>query len=171
MLDPSRRQARSQLISQKAKISKLATKESLAQKGVRSESRSTRTRKSPNSLVKSISKKCNMLAQQQQLNLTTHVRCFITLIKINDCRLIAIIDFDTISNFMAKALVEKEGYSTRKKPNAYNLITVDGNSLPNKNERVNRETKSLSIAIQQHHEKLIFNIVEMITYDIVLKML
>jgi len=57
------------------------------------------------------------------------------------------VNFGATSNFMAKALVEKEGYSTRKKPNAYNLIIVDGNSLPNKNERVNRETKSLSIAI------------------------
>ncbi len=53
-----------------------------------------------------------MLAQQQQLNLIAHVQCFITLVKINDCRLIAIINFDAISNFMTKALVEREEYST-----------------------------------------------------------
>jgi len=80
------------------------------------------------------------------------------------------VDSNATSNFMVKALVEREGYSTRRKPNAYNLVIVDGNSLFAGNERVNKETKSLSIAIQQYHEKLIFDIVEMITHDIVLEM-
>jgi len=88
-----------------------------------------------------------MLAQQQQLNSTTHARCFITLVKVNGRRLIAMVDFGATDNFMAKALVEREEYSTRKKPDAYNLVIVDGNSLLDKNERVNKETKSLSIAI------------------------
>jgi len=48
---------------------------------------------------------------------------------------------------MTKALVEREEYSTRKKLDAYNLIIVDKNSLLARNERVNRETKLLSIAI------------------------
>ena len=80
------------------------------------------------------------------------------------------IDFDATSNFMIKALVKKKEYSTQKKSNAYNLIIVDENLLLNKNKRVNKETRLLSIAIQQYHEKLIFNIVKIITYDIVLKM-
>ena len=53
-----------------------------------------------------------MLAQQQQLNLIAYARCFITLIKINDCRFIAMIDFDATSNFMTKALIKKKEYST-----------------------------------------------------------
>ncbi len=57
------------------------------------------------------------------------------------------IDFDAINNFIIRALVERKEYSTRKKSNAYNLIIVDENSLFDKNERVNKETKSLSIAI------------------------
>jgi fructose-specific component phosphotransferase system IIB-like protein len=57
------------------------------------------------------------------------------------------IDSDAIDNFMIRALIEREEYSTWKKPNAYNLMIVDGNSLPDENERVNRETKPLSIAI------------------------
>ncbi len=88
-----------------------------------------------------------MLAQQQQLNLTAHARCFITSIKVNGRRFIAMIDFGAIDNFMAKALVKKKGYPTQKKPNAYNLVIVDGNSLLDKNEKVNKETKPLSIAI------------------------
>ncbi len=57
------------------------------------------------------------------------------------------VDFDATNNFIIKALVKREEYSTRKKSNAYNLIIVDENSLFNENERVNKETKLLSIAI------------------------
>jgi predicted aspartyl protease len=53
-----------------------------------------------------------MLAQQQQINLTAHARCFTTLVKVNDRRLTAMIDSDATSNFMARALVKKKGYST-----------------------------------------------------------
>jgi len=88
-----------------------------------------------------------MLAQQQQLNLTAHARCFITSVKINGRRFIAMIDSDAIDNFMIRALVKKEGYSTQKKSNAYNLIIVDENSLLDENEKVNKETKPLLIAI------------------------
>ena len=48
---------------------------------------------------------------------------------------------------MTKALVERKEYFTRKKSNAYNLVIVDKNSLLDKNKRVNKETKLLSIAI------------------------
>jgi len=57
------------------------------------------------------------------------------------------IDSDATDNFMTRALIKREEYSTRKKSNAYNLIIVDENPLPDENERVNRETKLLSIAI------------------------
>jgi len=57
------------------------------------------------------------------------------------------IDSSAISSFMTRALIKSEEYSTQKKSNAYNLIIVDENSLFNKNEKVNKETKLLSIAI------------------------
>jgi len=57
------------------------------------------------------------------------------------------IDSSAIDNFMTRALVKREEYFVRKKSNAYNLIIVDRNSLFNENERVNKETKLLSIAI------------------------
>ncbi len=88
-----------------------------------------------------------MLAQQQQLNLTAHARCFTTSVKINGRRFIAMIDSGATGNFMIRAFVKKESYSTQKKPDAYNLIIVDRNPLLDENERVNKETKSLSIAI------------------------
>ncbi len=57
------------------------------------------------------------------------------------------IDFDAINKFMIKALVKRKEYFIRKKFNAYNLIIVNENSLLVENKRVNKETKSLSIAI------------------------
>ncbi len=51
-----------------------------------------------------------MLVQQQQLNLIAYVQYFITLIKINDCQFIAIINFNIIDNFMIKAFVKREKY-------------------------------------------------------------
>ncbi len=57
------------------------------------------------------------------------------------------IDSNAIDNFMIKALVKKKNYFTQKKSDAYNLIIVDGNSLFDENEKVNKETKSLLIAI------------------------
>ncbi len=57
------------------------------------------------------------------------------------------INFNAISNFMIKALVERKEYFIRKKSNAYNLIIVDKNLLLDKNKRVNKETKLLSIII------------------------
>jgi len=88
-----------------------------------------------------------MLAQQQQLNLTAHARCFITSVKVNDRRFIAMINFNATDNFMIRALIKKKDYSTQKKSDAYNLVIVDGNPLFDKNEKVNKETKLLSIAI------------------------
>ncbi len=57
------------------------------------------------------------------------------------------VDFDAIDNFMTRAFVKKKEYSTQKKSNAYNLIIVDKNLLLDENEKVNKETKLLSIAI------------------------
>ena len=126
--------------------------------------------KKSNFLIKSISKKeCNMIAQKQ-INSVSTTSTFQTSINVNEHRLTAIIDSNATKNFMSQDLIERKRLSTRKKDDSYDLIIIDENSLLSENERVNTETKSLSIATQQHHEKLIFDIVRMITHDVVLKM-
>jgi len=57
------------------------------------------------------------------------------------------INFNAINNFIIKALIKRKEYFIRKKSNAYNLIIVDKNSLFARNEKVNKETKLLSIVI------------------------
>ena len=126
--------------------------------------------KKSNFLIKSISKKeCNMIAQKQ-INSISTTSTFQTSINVNEHRLTAIIDSNATKNFMSQDLIERKRLSTRKKDDSYDLIIIDENSLSNENERVNTETKSLSIATQRHHEKLIFDIVRMITHDVVLRM-
>ncbi len=98
-------------------------------------------------MIKSILEKCNILVQQQQLNLIVYIQYFIISIKINNCRLIAIINFNATNNFIIKTLVKREEYSTQKKSNIYNLIIVDKNLLLDKNKKVDKETKLLLIAI------------------------
>ncbi len=57
------------------------------------------------------------------------------------------INFDATNNFIIKALIKRKEYFIRKKFNAYNLIIVNRNLLLDKNEKVNKETKLLSIVI------------------------
>jgi len=57
------------------------------------------------------------------------------------------IDFNAINNFITKALIEREEYFIRKKFNAYNLVIINENSLFARDEKVNKETKLLSITI------------------------
>ena len=80
------------------------------------------------------------------------------------------IDLDATEIFMFKKLINSKEFAIQRKNNSYDLIVVDENSLSNENERVVKETRSLLIAIQHHHEKIIFDIVWMIMHDIVLEM-
>ena len=108
---------------------------------------------------------------QKQINSISTTSTFQTSINVNEHRLTAMIDSNATENFMSQDLIERKRLFTRKKNDSYDLIIIDENSLFSENERVNTKTKSLSIAIQRHHEKLIFDIVRMITHDVVLKML
>ena len=126
--------------------------------------------KRSNLLIKSISKKeCNMIAQKQ-INSVSTASTFQTPINVNGHRFTAMIDSSATENFMSQGLIERKRLSTRKKDDSYDLIVIDENSLPSENERVDTETKSLPIATQRHHEKLTFDIVRMVTHDVVLRM-
>ena len=50
-------------------------------------------------------------------------------------------------------------------------MIINGNSLKNNDEIIIEKIILLTITFQQHHEKLILNIVRMINHDIVLRML
>ena len=48
---------------------------------------------------------------------------------------------------MFKVLIEKKGFTTRKKKDAYNLIVINRNPLPSGKRKVNKEIKLLLIVI------------------------
>ena len=77
------------------------------------------------------------------------------------------IDSDATETFIFSCLVEKFELMTQKKQNNYELSVIDRSQLET---RVDKETTFLLIAIQQHHETLTFDVVLMISHDIILDM-
>ena len=80
------------------------------------------------------------------------------------------IDSSATKNFMSQNFIERINFFIRRKNDTYDLMIIDENSLSSKNERMNTKIISLSLVIRQHHEKFIFDIMRMITHDVVLKM-
>lgn len=107
---------------------------------------------------------------QKQLNLINYARIFQTSINVYERQFTIMIDSDATENFMSKKLVDKKKFLTRKKNDEYDLIIINDNSLFNENEKVSQKTKSLSIKTQLCRELFVFDIVRMITHDIVLEM-
>ena len=80
------------------------------------------------------------------------------------------IDTDATENFISSRLVTRLECAVKKKDKLYQLFAINDSSLSSANSRdVIKETESLSVAIHRHHEKLIFDIVKMINYDVVLE--
>ena len=111
-----------------------------------------------------------MIARKKQLNSVSITRTFQTSINVNGHRLTAMIDSGATENFMSQKLISKTGFATQRKKDAYDLTVIDGSPLLNEDGRVDTETIPLPVAIQHHHEELIFDIVRMATHDIVLGM-
>ena len=111
--------------------------------------------------------KCNITIQ---INATNYTQIFMISININDNQLMIMINSDATENFMSQTLVAERGFSTQATKNLYDLQVINESLLQSSDRKVNQKTKSLSVAIQQHHEKLIFDIVKMIIYNIILEM-
>ena len=107
----------------------------------------------------------------QQINTINYAQIFKTSIRIDDFRKTIMMNSNATENFISSRLITTLKCATQKKNESYQLQIINDNSLSRKNNKeVIRETKSLSIIIQRYHEKLIFDIVKMITYDVVLRM-
>ena len=67
---------------------------------------------------------------------------------------------------MSEKFAKRNGIATRTKENGYELIAVDGSSLPD----VDNETIPLPLALQSHHEEIVLDITDMASHDVVLGM-
>ena len=77
------------------------------------------------------------------------------------------IDSDTTETFIFSCLVEKFELMTQKKQNNYKLFMINRSQLET---RIDKETTFLSVVIQQHHKTLTFDVVFIISHDIILDM-
>ena len=67
---------------------------------------------------------------------------------------------------MSRTLTRQQKYVTKKLSRFIKLQLINETKLNN----ITKKTNPLSMIIQQHYEKISFEIVQMITHDIVLKM-
>ena len=115
----------------------------------------------------------------KKFNFTTHVQLkttsntilqFTTSIRINNYKITTIINSNALTNFMLINFVNKKKIFTRSKNDNYSFIIINDKTLLKKNKIMNLKTKSLSIIIQQYYEKNIFDVIEIIIHDVVLKL-
>ena len=81
------------------------------------------------------------------------------------------INSDTIGNFITKKYAESKKYPIWDKKQLYGLINLDNTSLNNDQGQISSEIILLLMIFQKYYKKLIFNIFNMINYDIVLEVL
>jgi hypothetical protein len=74
------------------------------------------------------------------------------------------IDSGATGNFISRRFVKSNGIATQEKNDGYELIAVDGSSLPD----VDSETIPLPLAIQSHHEEIVLDVLDTASHDIVL---
>ena len=111
--------------------------------------------------------KCNTISSKQQILFMNYAQCLKTSININGKWIIMMINSDATETFIFSHLVKKFELTTWKKQNNYELSVINRSQLET---RIDKETTFLSVVIQQHHETLTFDVVFMISHDIILNM-
>ena len=97
--------------------------------------------------------------------LTSSAPVFRTTCVIEGHETLAMIDSGASGTFISEKFVQQHGLATcKKKDGGYELSAVDGSPLPD----VDSETTPLSLKFQQHHEKIVLDVVPMARHDIVL---
>ena len=82
-------------------------------------------------------------------------------------RIKAMIDSGATGNFIAKRIVRQYDFAIQRKKEHYNLQVADGSLMP-KTGQVEYETRPLSVAAQQHHEEITFDIIELAVHEVIL---
>ena len=76
------------------------------------------------------------------------------------------IDSNSKNNYVSTVLARRKKFFTRlKSKNTFEAFAIEEEFV----NKMNQETISLFVAIQQHHEELAFDLIETIIHEIVLK--
>jgi hypothetical protein len=111
--------------------------------------------------------KCNLTTQQKSS--VSYTRLIKQYVILNERRTYVMIDSKVTSNFIAQKFVNVKRLNSKFKRNSYDLMIINDNTLLSENERVTRETTSLTLMINEHTKKKFFDIVKMIIHNIVLR--
>ena len=107
-----------------------------------------------------------MTVRKKQIKSTNNTTLFQIDIMINESRHNAIIDFESKNNYVSTVLTRRKRFSIRSKnKNAFETFVIEEEFV----NKMNRETISLFVVIQQHHEELIFDLIKMIIHEVVLE--
>ena len=122
--------------------------------------------KRQNFLIKSRSRKYYVTARKKQIKSTNNTTLFQTDIMINESWHNAMIDSESENNYVSTILTRRKKFFTRSKnKNVFEAFVIEKKFV----NKMNQKTISLFVAIQQHHEKLIFDLIKMIIHEVVLK--
>ena len=76
------------------------------------------------------------------------------------------IDSSSKNNYVLTVLTKRKKFFIRlKSKDTFKAFVIEEEFV----NKMNQKTISLSIAIQQHHEELVFDLIEMIIHEVVLK--
>ena len=84
---------------------------------------------------------------------------------------IIIIDLGTIGNFITKEYTKNKKYSIKDKKQLYRLINLNNIFLGNNEEQKSREIILLSVVSQKYHKEIVFNVINIVSYNIILRIL
>ena len=107
-----------------------------------------------------------MTVRKKQIESTNNTTLFQIVITINESRHTAMIDSSSKNNYVSTVLTRRKKFSTRlKNKNAFETFVIEERFV----DKMNQKTISLFVIIQQHHEELAFDLIEMIIHEVVLK--
>ena len=107
-----------------------------------------------------------MTARKKQIESTNSTTLFQIVITIDESRHTAMIDSGSKNNYVSTVLTRRKEFFIRlKSKNAFEAFVIEEEFV----NKMNQKTISLSVAIQQHHEELIFDLIEIIIHEIVLE--
>ena len=86
-------------------------------------------------------------------------------ISIDRCSTVnTLVDSEATENYIAMMYTQKRDISIIQKSKCYSLELFN-----EQQKQMKKKIKFLSIIAQQHHEKIFFNVVELITHNIILR--
>ena len=117
-------------------------------------------------MIKNKSRECNVTVRKKQIESTNSTTLFQIVITINGSRHTAMIDSGSKNNYVSTVLARRKRFFIQLKgKDAFETFAIEEEFV----NKMNQETISLSVVIQQHHEELTFDLIEMIIHEVVLK--